>query len=253
MTDWVLHQFLYSHFNEKVRWALTWKQVPHRRKSYLPGPHIPRLRRLSGQSQTPVLANGDEVVAGSAAIIDLLENRYPQPPLYPADPGARARALGIQQQLDTELGPATRTVLFSVLMNEGGYLTRMFARDANPLTRALYRATFPVARGMIAEANGVNDPENVKAAFEITRRTMDRIVEDTSATGCLCGTAFTVADLTAASLLAPLVTLSHPDMVRPQPVPQTLASLYGEWQAHPAAAWVSDQYRRHRASAEAAT
>jgi hypothetical protein len=27
MTDWVLHQFLYSHFNEKVRWALTWKQV----------------------------------------------------------------------------------------------------------------------------------------------------------------------------------------------------------------------------------
>jgi hypothetical protein len=51
----VLHQFPASHFNEKARWALDWKGLPHRRASYLPGPHAPRIRRLTGQTATPVL------------------------------------------------------------------------------------------------------------------------------------------------------------------------------------------------------
>ena len=96
----VLHQFLRSHFNEKARWALDWKRVPHTRRSYLPGPHFPALRRLSGQSATPVLALDGEVVAGSAAIVDALERRFPERPLYPEDPAQRERALGIQRRFD---------------------------------------------------------------------------------------------------------------------------------------------------------
>ena len=30
-----------SHFSEKARWALAWKGVEHRRRSPLPGTHIP--------------------------------------------------------------------------------------------------------------------------------------------------------------------------------------------------------------------
>jgi hypothetical protein len=33
----VLFQFTYSHFNEKARWALDLKHVPHVRHSLLPG------------------------------------------------------------------------------------------------------------------------------------------------------------------------------------------------------------------------
>jgi glutathione S-transferase len=54
----VLHQFVASHYNEKARWALDWKGVAHRRITYFPGPHALAMRRLSGQTATPVLVEG---------------------------------------------------------------------------------------------------------------------------------------------------------------------------------------------------
>jgi glutathione S-transferase len=45
---------------------------------------------LSGQSLVPVLVDGDAVVADSPAIILLLEERHPEPALYPADESRRA-------------------------------------------------------------------------------------------------------------------------------------------------------------------
>lgn len=45
---------------------------------------------VSGQSLVPVLVDGVEVVTDSPAIVALLEERFPQPPLYPADAARRA-------------------------------------------------------------------------------------------------------------------------------------------------------------------
>jgi len=45
---------------------------------------------MSGQSLVPVLVDGDEVVTDSSVIVALLEERYPEPPLYPADEARRA-------------------------------------------------------------------------------------------------------------------------------------------------------------------
>jgi glutathione S-transferase len=81
----VLHQFASSHFNEKARWALDWKGIPHRRRTHLPGPHAPALQRLSGQRATPVLVIDGDVIAGSAAILAALDARFPERPLLPAD------------------------------------------------------------------------------------------------------------------------------------------------------------------------
>jgi len=57
-----LHQFPYSPFNEKVRWALAFKGLEHRRINYMPGPHMRSIRKLSGQTTTPVLCmDGDAI------------------------------------------------------------------------------------------------------------------------------------------------------------------------------------------------
>jgi glutathione S-transferase len=45
---------------------------------------------VSGQSLVPVLVDGDEVVCDSPAIIDWLEERVPDPSLFPADRARRA-------------------------------------------------------------------------------------------------------------------------------------------------------------------
>jgi glutathione S-transferase len=46
--------------------------------------------RVSGQELVPVLVDGDRVLTDSPVILDHLEQRFPEPPLYPADPARRA-------------------------------------------------------------------------------------------------------------------------------------------------------------------
>ena len=45
---------------------------------------------VSGQGLVPVVTDDGEVVADSTAILRHLERRYPEPPLFPADPARRA-------------------------------------------------------------------------------------------------------------------------------------------------------------------
>jgi glutathione S-transferase len=242
----VLHQFAFSHFNEKARWGLDWKGVPHRRETWLPGPHAPGVRRLSGATTTPVLVLDGRAISGSARILEALEERFPERPLFPADPALRRRALEIQERFDREVGPAARTVLFSVLIDEPGYLCRVFAGHRAAPVRALYRATLPIARGMIAKANGTTDRANVERAFEVTRQALDFVAKEAGPGGQLVGDSFSVADLACASLLAVLTQPPHPDMRRPEPMPGRVEALLARFAPHPALQWVHEQYRRHR-------
>jgi glutathione S-transferase len=247
----VLHQFAASHFNEKARWALDLKASSYERKTYLPGPHMLGIRRRSGQTQTPVLEIDGEFISGSAAIIDRLEALFPDPRVYPTDPSQRERALELQREFDRDLGPAVRTVLFSVLIHEGAFLCRTFSQGKSGIASALYRASYPLARPLIAKGNGVVDPANVTRAFEITAKTLDRVASLTGATGYLIGDAFSVADLTAAALFAPLAEISHPDMARPRPVPPRISEFLRSYSSHPAIRWVETIYARHRTKARA--
>lgn len=241
-----LHQFPFSHYNEKARWALAWKGIGYARVDYLPGPHGAAIRRLSGQQQTPVLVWHGEVVAGSGAIVDFLEQRIPEPPLLVDDAQLREQVAEVRRHFDEVVGPAVRTVVFSVLVKEGGYLCRMFSGGKPLAKRLAYRAMFPVARGMIAKANGTTDPANVIRSFGIVEQAFERVFEQTAASGYLVGTTFTAADLTAAALLAPLVDLSHPDMARPRPRPERLDAVTSRWGDHGGVRWVQEQYARHR-------
>jgi glutathione S-transferase len=54
-----------------------------------PGDRAP-VEAVSGQSLVPVLVAGDEVVSDSPVILDWLEERFPEPPLYPREPARRA-------------------------------------------------------------------------------------------------------------------------------------------------------------------
>src|SRR5581483_12007282 len=50
------------------------------------------VEEVSGQPLTPVLEVGDTVIADSPRILEWLEERHPDPPLYPRDAGRRAEA-----------------------------------------------------------------------------------------------------------------------------------------------------------------
>jgi glutathione S-transferase len=241
-----LLQFHRSHYNEKARWALDYKKVRHTRKTFLPGPHAGPVKKLTGKTEVPVVLFGDEIVAGSARIIDELERRYPDPALYPSDAADRARALEIQSYFDDEVGPAIRTALFSVMIHDPGYLCRVFSSHRSRAVQLGYRAMFPIASRMIAKSMGINDPEIVKRAYAATEKALEFVAAEVAPSGYLVGDRFTVADLTCAALLAPGADPDHPQMRRPRPQPARIKEWHARWQDHAAMAWVRARYATDR-------
>ena len=80
-----------SHFNEKVRWTLDYKRIPHRRQVLGAG-YLIRAWRATGRGTLPILFLDGRAIGDSTHIIAALEERYPEPPLYPGDAAARQRA-----------------------------------------------------------------------------------------------------------------------------------------------------------------
>ncbi len=246
MADLELFQFLRSHYNEKARWALDFKGVPHVRHTLLPGPHKLTIRRLSGQVKVPVIRHEGEVVAGSAAIIDYLEKRFPDPPLYPSDPKERARALEIQAWFDEQLGPAIRRAKFSELMKNGAYFASTFTHERGFLTRVAYLAALPAVRRVMTKQLDLS-PAAVRAGLETAREGFDRVAKEAGPTGHLVGETFSVADLSAAALLSGAVhPPGAPDF--PRPYSKELEGWLARWRAHLGARWVEEIYRQHRGS-----
>jgi len=241
-----LLQFPYSHYNEKARWALDYKRVPHSRRSYLPGPHRLAIRRLTGQSQVPVLRIDAEVVAGSARILDELEQRHPDPPLTPTDSALRRRSREIQAWFDEEIGPRIRCALFSVLLDEPGYLCRLFATGRRAAIRLAYRTGFPLVRGLMAREMGLHDAARVEQGFAKTREALDFVAKQAGPEGYLAGAAFSAADLTAAALLAPACNPPDSPMALPAPIPPAVQAWLARWSEHPGRDWVLARYRENR-------
>ena len=84
-----LYRFPYSTNVERVALALAHKGLAVESVEIDPADRTP-VREVSGQDLVPVLVDGERVVADSTRILHYLEDRYPDPPLYPRDPARRA-------------------------------------------------------------------------------------------------------------------------------------------------------------------
>ena len=62
-------------------------------------------REISPLGLIPVLEDGDARVADSSVILAYLERKHPERPLYPSDPHDFARALWIEEFVDSGLAP----------------------------------------------------------------------------------------------------------------------------------------------------
>jgi glutathione S-transferase len=84
-----LYRFRYSTNVERVALALAYKGIEVESVEIDPADRAP-VRELSGQDLVPVLVDGDAVVTDSSRILQHVDERFPDPPLFPAEPAARA-------------------------------------------------------------------------------------------------------------------------------------------------------------------
>jgi len=240
----VLWQFRFSHFNEKVRWALDWKGIAHVRRSLLPGFHVPRVLWMTGQRSLPVLVLDGETIHDSTCIIERLEDVRPEPALYPADAADRRRALALEDFFDEQVGPHVRRALFHELLPETEFAAAAFTVGCGPHTRRLYRALFPALR-VVLKADMRIDAAGAARSREKVLAALDRLEAELQPSGYLVGDRFSVADLTAAALLAPAVfppVFPYP----PGPLPAPVARWRDAFAGRRALRWVAEMYRRHR-------
>jgi glutathione S-transferase len=235
----------FSHFSEKVRWALDYKRIAHRRK-VLGADYLIRAWRATGHGTLPILFLDDRAIGDSTHIIAALEDRHPEPPLYPGDAPGRQRALALEDHFDEQLGPALRAAV----------VTPLFRHDPDLALRVLttgmpdkaYQRLRPLARifpafyrfrHKISDAKLETNRATVNAA-------LDRIEQERQGRAYLVGDAFTVADLTAAALLGAL--LQPPEIQYPLRVelPPYLQDYRATLLQHPATQWAAGIYRLHR-------
>jgi glutathione S-transferase len=236
----VLWQYNFSNFNEKARWALDFKGVPHRRRSLVPG--MPRALLFSQRGTFPVLDLDGERLVDSTRIIEALERRRPEPPLYPADPEQRRRALELEDFFDEEVGHEGRRVFFYDLRDEPGYLSAFVTTGRGPLIRGFVRAFWPVAMIVAGRRYRFYEADVEEARGKLVAA-LDRIEAETRATGYLVGSSFSVADLTAAALLYPLAWPAEVQYPLPEPPARPF---FDKVAGHPGVEWIREIYRRHR-------
>jgi glutathione S-transferase len=241
----VLWHLKVSNYNEKARWALDYKRVPHVRRAVTPGRQGVVAKRLTGGRTFPILVLDGKPIGDSTEIIAALERLHPEPPLYPPDPQERRRALALEEFFDEELGPHVRLLAIHHMLGSGRLFLGAFAPDLSAPRRLAAGATFPLLRRRVRRSMGV-DRRSLELASEKVRTAGQRFRAELSPSGYLVGDRLSVADLTLAALVAPVVAPPQFPYPQPQRDHELLEPLRSELAEAGVLDWTLAMYAGHR-------
>jgi len=126
---------VFSPYARKVRIALYEKQIPFERIRALHGDcNRTDFLHVNPRAEVPALVDGDFSVYDSTVICEYLEERYPEPSLYPPDPRSRATCRLIEDLADTQLDAALYAIAV-VEMGRGEQHPEMHAAAARDMER----------------------------------------------------------------------------------------------------------------------
>ena len=206
MTDTlVLHQWEASPFARKVGHILHFKQVPYTAVSYN-GLRGTMALRLSKVGKLPVLDVGSERIQDSTRIARFLEARYPQRPIYPANPRQRAQVELWEDWADEVLYwfegwfRLTQPAAFDRFLD-------LMCDDRPHWERHPLKWLLSFAGGLSLKAQGIGrlPADTVRDEF---RRHLDRIDLSLRDTGWLVGEQRTLADIAVSAQLLEFVRTS---------------------------------------------
>jgi glutathione S-transferase len=193
-----------SHYCEKARWALDRVALPYREE-----PHVPLLHRLAtrrnGGTGVPLLVQGNRRWTDSTEILVHADAFRGGGVLYPQDAALRREVDSLEELFDSQLGPNARRWAYEYLLPDAKLLRSLWSREVPGIETLLLPLVTPIARRLIRSAYKVT-PESAHRSLNKVRdvfREVDGHLSD--GRRFLVGDCFTAADLTFATLAAPVL------------------------------------------------
>lgn len=251
---------VFSHYNEKARWALDYCGVPYDERAFMPGfSHLGVLvathgrggktDRASSRWSTPVLVTEDgETLCDSTDIARWASARAGAGgpgPLFP-----NPEVLELVDDFSHDLGRYTRLVAYGHAFRSRTAFRTLADENVSRRQALAFGLLRPFGKTLIKRGLGVTD-ERCQRALERVRSEIAKVDERLERGPFLVGDSFTAADLTFASLMAPalLVTRSEGygatfpalDELGPE-----AAEMVAEMRASRAGRFALDMFRRYR-------
>ncbi len=235
-----------SHYCEKARWALDWHGVDHGEIGWPPLLHA-ILAKWRGAKHTtvPILLDGKRVIQGSGAIIDWADQQ--------AQDSARRltfpSALEIERRADDSIGINARRLFYAGILPEAPHVIKpAFFTNTSSLHRLIGNIMWPVVPRVIMMKYeirpGAAQESRAKLAVELDW--LDSLLAD--GRQYLAGDRFSRADITVASLLAPLAPPEQMKTYHNLALPEALIADFERWKDRPIMRWTVELYRIGRAA-----
>lgn len=244
----VLYVFAISHYCEKARWALDYLGIDYTIKYLAPGVHRKVAKKLGlPVSSLPIMKAGNLVVQGSSDIISWAEtNKSPGAPLL--EPQTKNQeCLEMEQRLDDLLGVHVRRYFYSEALVEYPSTVRpIFTRDLPLMQKWLTAITWGMISKLMIKGMDLGHEQGLESrqVVEEELNWLDQILAD--GRHYLIGDSLTRVDITAASLLAPLIRPQrHPTYTNLQLPPNVKADC-DDWRNRGCLQWAQQLYQGSR-------
>ena len=223
--------------------------VAYQLKIIPPGPHSAIAQKLGAPgSSLPFLVHGDEVIQGSSLIIDWAQKRAAAGNHGLNPDKEQTEAETIERRLDDVTGLHIRRMYYSeALVKYPKTVKPVFDKGLSLIHSIMLTFMWPVVRKRMINLMDLGTEQGIesKKIVESELDWLDGVLAD--GREYLVGDRFSRVDITAASLLAPLVTPPEHPTYANIVIPPGLKLDVVRWEKRPALMWVKEIYARHRA------
>jgi glutathione S-transferase len=221
-----------SHYCERARWALDRQKIKYNEKPLGVGYHAIVARRIAISTALPILITGGQVIQGSGAILSWAQ-------LCGGDHQ-------LEQRFEETVGVLVRQYLYAAtLSNSNSQLCDTLLAGVPPLQVALGKALWPLMRPLMIRSMNAR-PRLLGALKEKLDSELDWFENRLRGAPYLVGNRFGRADITAASLLAPLARPQACPLYRQVILPDAIEGTLSHWAQREALQWVNTMYDKER-------
>ncbi|MDH5326457.1 MAG: glutathione S-transferase family protein [Gammaproteobacteria bacterium] len=239
----VLYQFSISHYCEKARWALDFKDIDYQIKNLLPGLHRKPILRFASDTAVPVLSINNAHIQYSDKIIDYLDANIPVNPLTPSDTKLAEEAREWEHYASRIIGEPLRCYFYHYLLQHPPLVIQRWTRGGPWYGKLFYTLTFRKVQQLVRKGYKINE-DTAKVSRTTIEKAMGELAEHLRDRKYLTGDQFSRADLSVCALLAPLV---RPDSYDTSvQLPAEIEAFCQELQNHAVYSWVRDIYQKYR-------